>query len=157
MVAQKFDEIQKCDVGDERVLVLAREIQKALSMHLAIEEKLFYDRIRASVEEDDERVDMFEAYTEHEGAKFLLEAIESQRKNDERFKAELQVLGEQVKHHVKEEESTVFALAREVFEDDDLERIGEEWERAKKRSEAGASRNGSRNGTRKRTPSRSRR
>jgi len=47
-----------------------------------------------------------------------------------------------VKHHVKEEESTAFALAREVFEDDDLERIGEEWEKAKKRSEAAASRNG---------------
>lgn len=55
------------------------------------------------------------------------------RKADAQFKAELQVLGESVKHHVEEEESKVFAIARDIMGKEELEEIGAAWERAKKR------------------------
>ena len=59
--------------------------------------------------------------------------LRSGRKADAQFKAELQVLGESVKHHVEEEESKVFAIARDIMGKEELEEIGEAWERAKKR------------------------
>jgi hemerythrin-like domain-containing protein len=41
------------------------------------------------------------------------------------------VLSESVKHHVEEEESTVFSLARKLIDKDELEALGVKWERAK--------------------------
>jgi hemerythrin-like domain-containing protein len=58
------------------------------------------------------------------------------RKGDEQFKAELQVLGESVKHHVEEEESQVFGIARQIMDKAELEAVGEAWERAKHRAGA---------------------
>jgi hemerythrin-like domain-containing protein len=64
-----------------------------------------------------------------------MEMLDSGRKPDEKFKAELQVLGENVAHHVKEEESTVFGIAREYLDKEELEAIGEAWEKAKARAQ----------------------
>lgn len=134
-VSALFDEAEKCDAGDERLRELAGEIATKLSTHLAIEERLFYSRLKAGADEEDDKVDVFEAYTEHAGAKSLMEMLRSGRKPDEQFKAEVQVLGENVRHHVKEEESKVFGIARELLEDQDLNEIGEAWEKAKQRAE----------------------
>ncbi len=132
-VGALLDEVTKCDAGDERLRELAAEIATKLSTHLAIEERLFYARLKAQAKGEEDKVDVFEAYTEHAGAKSLMEMLRSGRKPDEQFKAELQVLGENVKHHVKEEESKVFGIAREMLDQSELEAIGEAWERAKQR------------------------
>jgi hemerythrin-like domain-containing protein len=135
-VSGLFDAAKKCDPGDKRIHDLAGEIEQKLSMHLSIEERLFYAKLRDRAEEQDERVEMFEAYTEHAAARALMEMLNSGRKPDEKFKAELQVLGENVAHHVKEEESTVFGIAREYLEPEELEEIGEAWEKAKARKKS---------------------
>jgi hemerythrin superfamily protein len=135
-VSALFDEAKKCDPGDKRIHDLAREIEAKLSTHLSVEERLFYAQLRDRAEESDERVEMFEAYTEHAAARSLMEMLKSGRKPDEKFKAELQVLGENVAHHVKEEESTVFGIAREYLEPEELEEIGEAWEKAKARKKS---------------------
>lgn len=138
-----FAEVEHCEPGDDEIVELARRIHQELTLHLTVEERLFYAKIRERAEAGEEQVDMFEAYTEHLAAKKLMELIQSERKHDERFKAELLVLGESVRHHVKEEESTVFSLAKEYLDQDEREAIGEQWERAKSRaSRNGASRNG---------------
>ena len=132
-VATMLDKTQKLEPDDREIKTLASEIESALGMHLAIEERLFYARIRDRAEESEQRVDVFEGYTEHEVAKHLIALLKSPRKRDEAFKAELQVLCESVKHHVKEEESTIFSLARKYIPKEELEKLGEDWERAKKR------------------------
>jgi hemerythrin superfamily protein len=136
-VGALIDEANKCEPGDEHLYELAQEIEKNLSLHLSIEERLFYAPLRERAEEQKEKVDVFEAYTEHAVAKALIEMLTSGRKPDERFKAELQVLGESVKHHVKEEESKVFAVAREYLDEEELDEIGEAWEKAKTRATRG--------------------
>ena len=147
-----LDNVQRCEPEDRRIDELAGEIEKALTAHATLEERLFYPELRDRAEEVDERVDVFEAYTEHEVVKHLLALLKSDRKRDELFKAELLVLGESVKHHVREEESTIFSIARELLDDDELDDIGERWARAKKRLTAGASANGRRGAARNRTP-----
>jgi hemerythrin-like domain-containing protein len=132
-VAALIDEANECEPGDERLRELALEIRRALELHVAVEEKLFYAPLRKLAPDDEGRVEMFEAYTEHDVARHLIELLKSKRTPPERFKAELQVLGESVKHHVQEEESKVFAIAREVLDQDELEEIGASWERTKER------------------------
>ena len=141
-VGALIDEANKCDAGDERLRELAEEIATKLSTHLAIEERLFYAQLKARAEDEEEKVDVFEAYTEHAAAKSLMQMINSGRKPDEQFKAEVQVLGENVKHHVEEEESKVFGIARELLEKEELDEIGEAWEKAKQRAQRSASSNG---------------
>jgi hemerythrin-like domain-containing protein len=135
-VSNLFEQAKKCEPGDERIVELANEIQTKLSTHLKIEERLFYAPLRKRAEDQDELVDMFEAYTEHEAARSLMTMLSTGRKGDEQFKAELQVLGESVKHHVEEEESQVFGIARQIMDKAELEAVGEAWERAKHRAGA---------------------
>lgn len=135
-VGALIDAADTLEPGDARLHDLATQIETKLSAHLAIEERLFYAKLKERAEETDERVDVFEAYTEHAAAKALMEMLNAKRQPDEKFKAELQVLGESVKHHVKEEESKVFAVARDYLDKDELEAIGEAWEKAKARKTA---------------------
>lgn len=148
-VSAMLDEIKDCEPEDARIDELATTIEQELSTHLTIEERLFYSQLRDRAEDDHERVEMFEAYTEHEVAKHLMELLKSGRKRDEQFKAELLVLGESVKHHVQEEESKVFSIARELMDKDELDDLGEKWQKAKQRVASRASSNGSRGSTRK--------
>ncbi len=140
-VAALLDEAVECEPGDERLDALAEQIESALTVHATIEEKYFYPVLRDRAEEAEESVDVFEAYTEHGLIKTLIDLLKSGRQPDEQFKAEVQVLGENVKHHVKEEESTIFSLARELLDGDELEELGETMQAAKDRMMAPARNN----------------
>ena len=135
-VGAMIDEIPDCDAGDERLQELARSIADALTVHAKIEEDLFYPELRDRSEDEEQLTDVFEAYTEHDVIKHLLVLIKSGKGPDEQFKAELQVLGESVKHHVKEEESTIFKLARKFMSREELETCGLEMAEEKERLES---------------------
>lgn len=150
-VAGLIDKVQQCEPDDPQLDELGKKIEQELTVHAELEEKLFYPELRDRAEESDERVDVFEAYTEHEVVKHLIALLKSGRKRDELFKAELQVLGESVKHHVKEEESTIFALARELLDRAELDELGERFEAGKARMMSRASANGRRTGSRKKS------
>lgn len=143
-VSAMLDEVQDCEPSDERMDELAHAIEQELTVHATLEERLFYPELRDRAEETDERVDVFEAYTEHEVVKHLIAMLKSGRQRDELFKAELLVLGESVKHHVAEEESTIFALAKELLDPEELDDIGQRWQTAKNRLMSRASSNGRR-------------
>jgi hemerythrin superfamily protein len=132
-VGAMLDEALKCEPEDDKLHALAQKIEEALTVHATIEEKYFYPVLRKRAEDSEETVDVFEAYTEHDLIKRLISLLQSGRKPDEQFKAEVQVLSENVKHHVKEEESTVFSLARKLIDGDELEELGQKMDRAKQR------------------------
>lgn len=123
-VSALIDRVQKAEPEDERVRELGEEISRALTVHAALEEAMFYPILRDRAEESAERVDVFEAFTEHDVVKHLISLLKGRRTKAEVFKAELQVLGESVKHHVREEESTIFSLARELLNDEEREELG---------------------------------
>jgi hemerythrin superfamily protein len=134
-----LDQAKGLEPDDARLGDLTAKIEAALTTHLAIEERLLYARLRERAKEEEKQVDVFEAYTEHELARHLIALLKSRRKRDARFKAEVQVLGESVKHHVQEEESKVFAIARELIDRDEREQIGEKWQKAKQAATTRAS------------------
>lgn len=134
--ASMLDQAQKCEPGDQQLVELAKRIEYALSTHVQIEERLFYARLRKDANEEEQLVDVYEAYTEHDVATHLIDLLRSGRKPGEKFKAELQVLNESIKHHVKEEESTVFSIARKLIGEDERNDLGEKWAKARQRLDA---------------------
>ncbi|HKU81136.1 MAG TPA: hemerythrin domain-containing protein [Candidatus Tumulicola sp.] len=132
-VTKLLDRANECDPQDEQLEDLAGQIERALTVHATIEEKYFYPLLRKRAEKTEDTVDVFEAYTEHDLVKRLIALLQAGRQPDEQFKAEVQVLCESVKHHVKEEESTIFSLAKQTMEQDELDELGSKMERAKQR------------------------
>jgi hemerythrin-like domain-containing protein len=84
---------------------LARKICNALKVHTQIEEEIFYPAARKATGDEDL---LDEALVEHAGAKHLISEIESMKVGDDLYDAKIRVLGEQIKHHVKEEEEELF-------------------------------------------------
>lgn len=154
-VSGLIEQVQQARPGDEAVRELGDQIIQELTIHAALEESMFYPLLRDRAEEAEERVDVFEAATEHDVVKHLISLLGGRRANPEVFKAELQVLGESVKHHVREEESTIFALARQLLEDDEREVLGDrvqaEKERLMSRSSRGRKKAGGRKITARKT------
>lgn len=118
-VQKLFRRIQRTEGREKEQL--AREVTQRLEAHAMLEEQVFYPFLREATG----RVDvMEEADIEHEAAKRMLEELESAQPESPRFDALLKVLGEYVEHHVREEESVIFPLARKTGVD--LDALGEE-------------------------------
>jgi len=115
-----FDEYEQLeDDGDK--LALFNQIALALKVHTTIEEEIFYPEERGEVEDDM----LDEAYVEHDGAKKLIAEIEAMKPSDEYYDAKVKVLGEYIKHHVKEEEQPGGIFAQAKKGDEDLDAMGE--------------------------------
>lgn len=121
-VEELFEQFEKAK-GDGRKEALARQICLELSVHTALEEKIFYPACDGKVDEEL----LNESYVEHDAAKLLIAEIDAANgEGDEYFDAKVKVLQEEIEHHVQEEEkpkSGLFAQARDA--DLDLDALGE--------------------------------
>jgi hypothetical protein len=115
-----FDEYEQLDAEAEK-LALFKKIALALKVHTQIEEEIFYPAERGEVEDDM----LDEAYVEHDGAKKLIAEIEAMKPADEFYDAKVKVLGEYIKHHVKEEEQPGGIFSQAKKGDEDLDAMGE--------------------------------
>ena len=115
-----FDEYEQLEKESEK-LALFNRIALALKVHTRIEEEIFYPEERGDVEDDL----MDEAYVEHDGAKKLIAEIEAMKPGDAFYDAKVKVLGEYIKHHVKEEEQPGGMFAQAKKGDEDLDAMGE--------------------------------
>lgn len=111
---------------------LFEQIDRELELHAQLEEQIFYPAFKKKAAKDSEKKDeVLEAYEEHAIVKHLLGELKMMEPRDETYKPKLQVLMELVKHHVKEEESEMFKMARELFKPAELEVLGQQIEEAK--------------------------
>ncbi|HEV8391790.1 MAG TPA: hemerythrin domain-containing protein [Dongiaceae bacterium] len=109
-------------LSKDRKIAVAKQICLALTVHAQIEEEIFYPAAReASIRDGEDLLD--EAEVEHGSIKELVASIENASPDDDAlFDARVKVLGEYVKHHVKEEENELFPKLRKS--DMDLAEIG---------------------------------
>lgn len=98
---------------------LVDEICKELTIHAQVEEEVFYPRVQKALK-DHELVP--EAKVEHGSLKQLIAEIEGVEPDGEMYDAKVTVLGEYVKHHVKEEEKEMFPKANKA--DLDMTELG---------------------------------
>lgn len=104
---------------------LFQKIDEELTIHAKIEETIFYPEFRRRAANGEEKEEVLEAYEEHGLVKTLIGELENLDPKDETYKPKLSVLKELVEHHVKEEEGPMFKMARELFEPEELDEIGE--------------------------------
>jgi len=84
-----------------------------LKVHTTLEEEIFYPAVRKAFGESDTPL-LDEAEIEHDTAKQLIARLEGMQPDDAHYAPAFTVLGEYVKHHVKEEESEMFPKAKKA-------------------------------------------
>jgi hemerythrin superfamily protein len=109
------------------------QICTALTLHAQIEEEIFYPAVREASKDVEDMVD--EAVVEHAAAKDLIAQLEAMDPDEELYDAKVKVLGEQIEHHVGEEEKEMFPKVRKLSLD--LVELGQEM--AERHSELAAS------------------
>jgi hemerythrin superfamily protein len=107
------------------------EIIKELSVHAAIEEKVFYPAVRDLAKQKGQEL-VLESLEEHHLVKVMLKELEGMSSDDERYEAKVHVLMENVLHHAKEEEKEMFPQARKVMDAQELRELGRNLEEAKR-------------------------
>jgi hemerythrin-like domain-containing protein len=115
---------------DDRKPALAQKICALLGLHAQLEEEIFYPAVRDAIEEQN-LVD--EAEVEHASARDLIEQIETMGPGDALYDAKVKVLGEYVKHHIREEEDALFPAVE--LSELDLQELGTELQERKKELE----------------------
>ena len=103
-----FDKLKEKGSAKEKQ-ALVTEICAELSVHAQIEEEIFYPAVRDAIDDDDM---MDEAMVEHAGAKDLIAQLMAMDPSDEYYDAKVTVLGEEIDHHVGEEEGEMFVKAK---------------------------------------------
>ena len=126
-VADWFAEFEKSR-SDGKKANLAASICEALTVHMRIEEQVFYPAFLEATGDQDLH---HEAEIEHAGAKNLISQIQEMGPNDEYFDARVKVLSEMIKHHVKEEEQPGGMFAEAKASDMDLVAVGDEMQASK--------------------------
>lgn len=106
-VKKNFRDAQKLDSQEdgEELRAIVEQACAALDIHTRLEEELFYPAARGVIKEGD-LID--EAEVEHGSAKALIAQLRDMSPDDEKYQPMFKVLGECIKHHVKEEETEMF-------------------------------------------------
>jgi hemerythrin superfamily protein len=125
---------KRFEQAGERAHVQKRQIVdriiEELSVHTAIEEQVFYPVARAAVPATEDIA--LESLEEHHIVKWTLSELVDMDPTHERFDAKVTVLMENVRHHVKEEESDFFPKVRERLGRNELAELGDALANAKK-------------------------
>ncbi len=108
LVQGLFDRFEKAR-GGGRKEGLVSQICDELEVHAQLEEEIFYPAVREAIGDDDL---MDEATVEHQSAKDLIAQLRTMSTEDELYDAKVTVLGEYIKHHVREEQGEMFPKAR---------------------------------------------
>ncbi|HEX6528422.1 MAG TPA: hemerythrin domain-containing protein [Burkholderiales bacterium] len=109
-VERAFKQFEKMDRHDaDACRRLIRSVCEDLKVHTALEEEVFYPALRQAIDDQDL---LNEAAVEHETAKMLIEQLDNMAADDPSYYATFTVLGEYVRHHVKEEQGEMFPEAK---------------------------------------------
>lgn len=107
----------------------AKAAVRALSVHAAIEEEIFYPALTREVPDLAEI--MLRSLESHNVVKWLCSAIESTSASDDRFGPRMTVLIDNVRLHVEEEEDDIFPEVRAALSRKRLIDLGELLGKAK--------------------------
>jgi hemerythrin superfamily protein len=106
-VKELFDRFKKADDRRSKAKIAGQALTE-LKIHAALEEEIFYPAVRQRVGKDV----MNEADEEHHVATVLIAELEKMRGHGDHFEAKFNVLAENVRHHIKEEESEMLPKAQ---------------------------------------------
>jgi hemerythrin-like domain-containing protein len=130
---------EKIEPTTERAVKTREEafgkLKEGLDVHAHIEETILYPALKKEAETRDIT---FEGFEEHHVIKMLLAELAGMAVDSEEWTAKAKVLQENVEHHVEEEETKMFKLAREVLSQEQIEDLGIRLEAEKNKVRATA-------------------
>ena len=109
-VSGLFEEFEKARSASRKKSIVAT-ICRELTAHTTIEEEIFYPAVQAALK-DHELVP--EANVEHASVKDLIAQVKDVEPGGDEYDARVKVMGEFVKHHVKEEQNEMFPKAKKT-------------------------------------------
>lgn len=135
-VKKLLDELDKTtERGLKTREELFTRIKRELTVHETIEEEIFYPALK----QHPRAVDIvLEGYEEHHVVDVLMGELTALPYDDETWGAKFTVMKENVEHHVEEEEGDMFVKARQVFDKDELNQLGEAMLERRKEAEQAA-------------------
>ena len=124
--------LQQLEETTERAVKTREEVftklKAELEVHEAIEEEIFYPALKQHAEAKEI---VLEAYEEHDVVNIVMSEIEQTPFEDETWSAKFSVMKENLEHHIEEEEGEMFKQARDVFDKETLEQLGEQMQARK--------------------------
>jgi hypothetical protein len=104
------------------------EFTRHLIVHHTMEEKYFYDILKAIPEAEH---DSLEAVNEHHIIELIIKDAEGFPPEHEHFSIKIEGLGEYTTHHLDEEEMEIFPMSQQVMSTEDLDTLGKLFVEAK--------------------------
>jgi hypothetical protein len=123
-IKELFDRFRKTRNRRSKTKIASQAITE-LKIHAVLEEEIFYPAVRRRVGKDV----MNEADEEHHVARLLIEELEKMDRRNDHFDAKFNVLAENVRHHIKEEESEMLPKTQHL--DVDFVKLGQRMLRRK--------------------------
>jgi hemerythrin-like domain-containing protein len=141
LLKKDHDEVKKMlkdlDATTERAVKtrqdLFERLKFSLTVHEQMEEAVLYPALKAHAETKDI---VLEAYEEHDVVNTILGELEQTQFDDETWHAKLSVMRENLEHHIEEEEDEMFGQARQLFDKETLETLGEQMRTIKSQARA---------------------
>jgi hemerythrin-like domain-containing protein len=115
--------------GEKTRSELFTTLKAEMMLHERIEEEIFYPALKEHPKAKDI---VLEAYEEHHVVDDIMGELEATDVTDETWAAKFKVMKENIEHHIEEEEGEMFKQARQVFETDELQELGERMAELKK-------------------------
>lgn len=106
---------------------IVAKICTELTVHTQLEDEIFYPAFKKALKD---KTLVPEAHVEHESVKDLIAQVEGVKPSGELYDARVTVIGEFVKHHVKEEQNEMFPKAKKTKFD--MRALGQKMESRKK-------------------------
>jgi hemerythrin-like domain-containing protein len=114
---------------------LLENLTTNLLPHMYAEEQYFYQIL---LDEGSDKEVAYSALEEHRAAKAVLTDLEEAPSDDPRWSARCKVLKELIEHHIEEEESVVFDVARSLLDEDRAVEVARRFKELKKEAPAHA-------------------
>lgn len=119
-VAGLFDKLEGAQSAGQRREIF-NAIADALAVHATIEERHFYPAVKNKATDDM----LLEAVEEHLEIKRAIAELLQLDAGDKTFAAQALMLRDEVEQHVEEEESELFPVVEDMFDDETLETLAE--------------------------------
>jgi hemerythrin superfamily protein len=127
-----FGKLARSKNADARNKVFS-VLKEELELHSYAEEQVVY----AALKEIEATYDIaLEAIADHRLVAELCQELADMPKETEEWQEQLQVLRENVKEHIEEEESEIFASVRQSFSDEQLDGLSKRWEESRNRQKS---------------------
>lgn len=127
-VKNLLSELISLSEKDEYRHTLIEQIASALVPHARAEELVFYNTLRSS---DADTGTIMHAFKEHMEAEALLRMLQTKDKVNFDWKKTAIKLKEELEHHIKEEETKVFAMAKSIISEAEADQIGKAFTQVK--------------------------